>query len=705
MVKRIIYLTCYVLFLAACNNPKIDYPETNKVDTTDNYFGVKVDDPFRWLENENAPETKSWIKAQNEVTYNYLNQIPFRENIHKRMKELVNHERIIYPVEVAGYYYYLKNEGLQEHEILYRQDIKSGEEEKLIDPNQLSDNKTVALAHFKVSQNGKYLAYSLATSGSDWRTILVYDLQQGKNLPDTIKNVKFSDMEWYKNGFYYTRFNVTDNNRKFTSVNNESAVYYHHLGTPQENDPLVFAGDKKSGRFYDIDIVGENNQYLVIYEAETTSGNQLYIKNIEQNDKMVLKLVTGFDYEYYAVACIDDILYLRTNYKAPKFRLARINLGANAIGEWETEISERQAVLEQCTWVGNSFLCIYQSNVQNTLLQKYLGISKMDTVHLPKNGSVDYLRANPKTGKALFTYTSYIQPDIIYNFDAVERKSDTFFVTKTDFDASNYTAQLKYYTSNDGTGIPIYLVHKKGVEKNGKNPVLLYGYGGFNITKLPSYSPYIHFWLEQGGIFASAHIRGGGEFGEEWHQAGTKENKQNVFDDFIAAGEYLINQEYTSSSKLAIHGASNGGLLVGAVINQRPELFGAAVPAVGVMDMLRYHKFTIGWAWASDYGTSEDSLQFQYLYKYSPLHNISESKKYPAVMVLTADHDDRVVPAHSFKYIATLQNNSKGREPKLIRIQNNAGHGANIPVSYKIEERSDMYTFIINELGVNFKHY
>ena len=691
-----------VAALASCNKQKIDYPDTKKVDQTDVYFGTKIEDPYRWLENDTSKETEDWVIAQNKVTFDYLAKIPFRENIKSRLTDLWNYAKISTPFKKGGYYFYFKNEGLQNQSVMYIQDDLDSEPRVILDPNKFSEDGTVALSGLSISNDGKYIAYSVANAGSDWREIFVKEIETGEILKDNIKWVKFSNIAWYKDGFFYSGYDAPKKGSELSKKNEYHKVYYHKLGDIVDNDKIIFQNKKFPLRNYSADI-SDDEKYLFIYETESTSGNNLFIKNLKENDDFV-QLTTNFNYEYRVLDHIGDNLFVLTNYKAPKYKLIKINVNSLDIGNWIDIIPEKKDVLESCDLTGNKIIATYLQDAHSKLKVYNYDGDYLNDIELPTLGSVYSVNGEINSNEVFYNFSSFTVPNMVFKYDIENNKSEEYFKPKLDFVSSNYETKQVFYESKDGTKIPMFIVHKKGLKLNGKNQTLLYGYGGFNISLKPSFSASRIVWLENGGIYAMANLRGGGEYGENWHRAGMKLNKQNVFDDFISAAEYLIDQKYTSSSKLAINGGSNGGLLIGAVTNQRPELFSVAIPEVGVMDMLRFQKFTIGWAWVSDYGSSKDSVQFVNLYNYSPIHNIKEGLNYPAIMVKTADHDDRVVPAHSFKYIATLQEKYNGKNPVLIRIQTKAGHGAGKPTSIRIQEATDFWSFIFYNMNETPKY-
>ncbi|MFP4025238.1 MAG: prolyl oligopeptidase family serine peptidase [Thiohalospira sp.] len=695
---RLLYLLIILIAFTQCNQSPVKYPETKKVDQVDNYFGTQVEDPYRWLEDDHSPETEEWVKAQNKVTFDYLEKIPFRDKIKERLTTLWDYETMGTPFKKGDRYFFFKNDGLQNQSVLYTQKSLDDEPEVLIDPNKFSDDGTIALGGFSITNDAKYIAYQLSEGGSDWNEIHVRNIETGEDLKDKISWIKFSNIAWYKDGFFYSRYDAPGEGEKLSGVNKYHKVYYHKLGTPTETDKVIFENKEFPLRNFSAD-VSSDEKYLFIYETESTSGNNLYVKNLQKDDEFV-KLTTGFNYDYHVLDHVDDNLIVMTNFNAPKYKLVRINVNSLDVGNWVDVIPEKSDVLRSCYLAGNKIIASYIQDVHAQLEVYDLKGGYLHDIKLPTLGSVYDINSSIDDNEVFYSFRSFTFPPTIYKYDINENQSETWFEPNLDFDPTAYETNQVFFTSKDGVKVPMFIVHKKGLKLNGKNPTLLYAYGGFNASVLPSFSVANLIWLENNGVFALANIRGGGEYGENWHKAGMKLNKQNVFDDFIVASEYLIENNYTSPKKLAIRGGSNGGLLVGAVINQRPDLYSVAFPEVGVMDMLRYHKFTIGWAWAEEYGSSEDSIHFENLYNYSPLHNISSSNDYPAVMVITADHDDRVVPAHSFKYIATLQEKYKGKNPVLIRIQTKAGHGAGKPKTLTIEETADKWSFAFYNMDV-----
>jgi len=699
--KLIILAVTIPMLFYACQKNRIQYPETKRVDVVDNYFGTKVPDPYRWLEDENSPEVAEWVSKQNELTSSYLAKIPFREKIRERLTGIWNYTTMGVPFKEGGRYFFFKKDGRQNQSVLYVMETLNSEPRVLLDPNTFSADGTIALSEVSPSRDGKYLAYAVNDGGSDWQKIKVIALPEGKELKDEISWVKFSSIAWYANGFYYSRYDEPKKGEALSTLNQYHKVYYHTMGTDSNEDKLIFANSQHPLRNYSAQTT-ENEKYLIIYETESTYCNSIYIKNLTDKRGEFSQLTTGFEYEYSVLENVDDNLYVLTNYKAPKYKLIKININSMDVGNWKDILPERKDVLTSCQLVGGKIIANYVVDAKSKAEVYTLSGEKTDEIHLPTIGTISGFSGSYSDTLAFYSFSSFTVPPAVYKFNVAKNESTEFFKPDIKFNFDDYETKQVFYTSKDGTIVPMFIVHKKGIKLDGSNPTLLYGYGGFNISMMPGFSTSRLFWLENGGVFALANIRGGGEYGENWYRAGTKLNKQNVFDDFIAAAEYLIKEKYTSPKKLVIQGGSNGGLLIGAVINQRPDLFKVAIPEVGVMDMLRFHKFTIGWAWVNDYGSSEDSIQFQNLYSYSPLHNIKPNTKYPAILVTTADHDDRVVPAHSFKYIATMQEkNPNPQNPALIRIQTRAGHGAGTPTSLIIDEYTDIYAFILYNLGLS----
>ena len=682
---------------------KISYPPTKKEAVSDTYFGIKVDEPYRWLEDDKSAETMNWVKSQNLVTYGYLAQIPFRDALKNRIKTITNYPKLSVPAKKKSYYYFYKNDGLQNQSALYRSATEKGEPELVLDPNKLSTDGTVALNTVEISNNGKYLAYAIARSGSDWNEIYVMDLTTKKVLTDVIKWVKFSGIAWQGDGFYYSAYDAPEAGKEYSGKNEYHKIYYHSIGDEQKNDRLVFENKEHPLRNCGAS-VSENEQYLFISETETTTGNSLYIKDLTQKEAPIVPVVEGFDNDYNVVDYINGKIYVLTNESAPNQRLIAIDPAHPQKVNWKTVIPEAASVLESVNIAGGKFIAKYIENASNHVYAFDMEGKKLYEIKLPTIGTVASFSGTKEEETAYYSFTSFTYPPTIYKINLTTNSSELFRKPEVAFNPDEYVTEQKFYVSKDGTKVPMFITHKKGIRLNGKNPVMLYGYGGFNISLNPGFNTGRIPFIEQGGVYVVANIRGGGEYGEKWHMAGTKLKKQNVFDDFIAAGEFLIKEGYTNPKKLAINGGSNGGLLVGACLTQRPDLFAVAIPEVGVLDMLRYQKFTIGWAWATDYGTSDESEEmFRYLLGYSPLHNVKAGVKYPATMVLTGDHDDRVVPAHSFKFAATLQAANKGNYVSLIRIDEKAGHGAGKPIGKLIDAQGDMWAFVMYNLGMKVK--
>ena len=698
-MRNTILITLILIAIGCTQQKTFNYPVTVKGDVVDNYHGTDVPDPYRWLEDDMSEETAAWVKAQNKVTFSYLETIPYRDALKDRMTEIWDYPKMGSPRKEGEYYFYSFNTGLQNQDIIYLKKDLEGEGKVFLDPNTMSDDGTVALSSFRVSNNHKYVSYGISRAGSDWQELFIKDIKTGKDLKDQLKWIKSSGANWYKDGFFYTRYDEPGEGNELKGENRNAKVYYHEVGTVQSEDILIHKDDSNPGWGFGLGVT-EDEQYMFLYVFESTSGNALGYKKAGLNSEPFQWLEKDFNNEYIPIGNKDHMLYVLTNFEAPLYKLAGIDLENPARENWVDIIPEHEKnVLESVTLAGGKIITSYLRNAYNIASVFELDGTFLHEVALPGIGSLGEFNGKMKEETAFYTYSSFNYPSTIFKYNIAENHSEIFYKSEVDFEPEAYETSQVFYSSKDGTKVPMFIVHKKGLELDGTNPTLLYGYGGFNVTYSPSFRIYWAAWLEKGGVFALANIRGGGEYGEEWHKAGTVLKKQNVFDDFIAAAEYLIEEEYTSSNRLAIYGGSNGGLLIGAVINQRPDLFAAAIPFVGVMDMLRFHKFTIGRYWTVDYGSSDDPEQFEYLLEYSPLHNISEDKDYPAVLVATGDHDDRVVPAHSFKYAATLQEKYKGNNPVMIRINTNAGHGAGKPTDKVIEEYSDAWAFIFHNMG------
>ena len=692
-----------MIVLTACRpGTTIIYPVAQKGNTVDRYFGTDVPAPYRWLENDTSQATAAWVEAENKVTAEYIAQIPFRNQLKERLAELNNYEKIASVYKKKGKYYFFKNSGLQNQSVFYVKDSLNGEPRVLLDPNTFSEDGTVALSDVSFSNDGKYLAYSISRSGSDWREFFVIDLADGRQLDDHIRWAKFSAAAWKGEGFYYSAYAAPEAGKEFSNVNENHTIYYHRLGSPQADDRPVYANPKEPKRFYTSE-VSEDERLMFILESGAGSGNNLFLKDLTKpGDAPAIALTDDMEYTYVPIEVIGNRIFLLTNYGAPRYRVMTARIASPALKDWEELIPESESVLANAQAAGGKLILTYEKDASQHAYVYTLEGRLEHEIALPALGSVSF-SGSKDDRETFYTFTSFTYPPSIFRYDLETDTSALYLAPKVAFNPEDYTTEQVFYPSKDGTRIPMFLTYKKGLQRNGANPALLYGYGGFNISLPPAFSVNRLVFLEKGGIYAQANLRGGAEYGEAWHQAGTKLNKQNVFDDFIAAAEYLISERYTRKEKIAVNGGSNGGLLVGAVVNQRPELFRVAVPQVGVMDMLRYHTFTIGWNWASDYGTSEDSPEmFACLRAYSPLHNIrNDGTPYPAVLVTTADHDDRVVPAHSFKYAATLQASHTGNAPKLIRIETKAGHGSGKPIGKVLDEQADIFAFIIHNLSMN----
>lgn len=696
-MKKIFLLL--VVFITTCNAyaQRLEYPLTKKVDHIDDYFGVKVEDPYRWMEDDKSEEVKEWVKRENEVTFSYLDKISFREKIRSRLNEIWNYPKYSAPFKVGEYYLFYKNDGMQNQSVLYIQKGINGTPEVFLDPNTFSSDGTSSISITSSSKDGKYFVYGVSKAGSDWNEFFVMEVATKTKLKDHLKWIKFSGASWYGDGFYYNRYDEPETGKELSAKNENRKVYFHKVGTDQSEDVLIY--EDKDHPEYSVSIYTSKDQrFLFMSKGKRGSkGNELYYKDLSKGDKEFKAISTGFEDSYSIINNIDDLIYINTNKDAPKNKVIKYDTKSNKFTE---VISEKNEVLSGVSIAQGKFLVQYMKDASDRIYTYDLNGKLIEEIPLPTFGTVSGFGASIEDKELYFSFTSFLYPSVIMKYDIVNNKVSMFRDSEIKFNAEEYETKQIFYPSKDGTKIPMYIVHKKGIKLDGNNPTLLYGYGGFNVSLKPTFSTANIILLENGGVYALANIRGGGEYGKEWHQAGTKLSKQNVFDDFIAAGEYLINNGYTSSKYLAVEGGSNGGLLVGAVINQRPELFRVAFPAVGVMDMLRYQKFTIGWAWVTDYGSSDDETQFNYLLGYSPYHNLKSGLNYPATMVTTSDHDDRVVPAHSFKYAARLQEVYKGDNPVLIRVEVNAGHGAGRPTKMIIDAITDKWSFMFYNMGL-----
>lgn len=691
-----------ILLFTISSGQQIQYPKAKKISHIDDYHGNKIEDPYRWLEDTNSDETKQWIEQENKLTNEYLSKIPYRNSLKNRLTELMNYERYSAPLKVGEYYIFSKNDGLQEQNVIYIQKGLDGTPEILIDPNKFSEDGSVSLAGIFFSNDNKYLSYGLSKGGSDWREFYIMDLSTKKILDDKIQWSKFTGNAWYKDGFFYGKYDEPKAGEELKQSNEFQKLYYHKIGTPQAQDLLILEDKQNPKRLFEANVT-DDEKYLIISVAEGSSSyNLLWYKNL-LDDGPIVKLIDNFEAEYNAVDNIDDKLLVVTNYEAPNYKLILIDLKNPSKDNWETIIPESKNVIQNVSHIGSKLIVTFIKDATSKISVYNENGKYLYDINLPTLGTVSGFGGKNKDTETFYTFTSFTYPPTIYRYDIINNKSELFRKSNVKFDMTAYETKQIFYESKDGTKVPLFIVHKKGLKLDGNNPTLLYAYGGFNISQQPSFSVLRIPLLENNFVFALACIRGGGEYGEEWHKAGMLSKKQNVFDDFISAAEWLIENKYTSPNKLSIQGASNGGLLIGAVINQRPELFKVAFPMVGVMDMLRFHKFTIGWAWVSEYGSSDNPEQFNYLIKYSPLHNIKKGVDYPATMVTTADHDDRVFPAHSFKYIATLQEKNSSKNPALIRIETKVGHGAGTSTSKSIELYTDLWSFMFYNLGLTPK--
>ncbi len=708
-MKKLPIIILALLSVVACKEDSkqtkkdivLNYPETKQVDTVTNYFGIDVKDPYRWLEDDRSQDTENWVKKQNEVTFDYLNQIPFRDELKDRLSKLWNYEKIGSPFIEGDYTYFYKNDGLQNQYVIYR--YKTGDDPKsaevFLDPNTFNEDGTTSLGGASFSKNGEILAYSISEGGSDWRKILIMNTENKEIVEDTLQDIKFSGMSWYKNeGFYYSSYDKPEGS-ELSAKTDQHKVYYHKLGTPQSQDELIYGGTPEQKHRYIYGSVTEDNRFLIISPRTSTSGNKLLIKDLTQPDTKFTTILNDTESDTYVIENEGSKLFLVTNLNAPNKKIVTVDAANPASENWVDFIPETKNVLSPSTG-GGYFFTEYMVDAVSQVMQYDYDGKLVREIDLPGVGSAGGFGAKKEKKELYYSFTNYVTPGSIYKYDIEIGTSELYNKPAIDFNPVDYESKQVFYKSKDGTKIPMIITHKKGLKLNGKNPTILYGYGGFNISLTPSFSITNAVWMEQGGIYAVPNLRGGGEYGKAWHDAGTKLQKQNVFDDFIAAAEYLVAENYTSSDYLAIRGGSNGGLLVGATMTQRPDLMKVALPAVGVLDMLRYHTFTSGAGWAYDYGTSEDNKKmFDYLKNYSPVHNVKEGTTYPATMVTTGDHDDRVVPAHSFKFAAELQAKQSGKNPTLIRIETDAGHGAGTPVSKTIEQYADIFGFTLYNMG------
>lgn len=717
MVLKILICVCSIaVLLQACksnepseaivafdNSLSEAYPETRKDSVTDDYFGTVIADPYRWLEDDHSEETGDWVKRQNAVTQNYLNKIPFRAKVRSRVEELFNYEKSGTPVKKSKRYYYFRNDGLQNQDVLYVKEQLDAEPKLVIDPNKFSEDGTSSMSNYSFSKDGKYLGFQLSKGGSDWNEIMVLDLNTNQYLSDTIRWVKFSSISWVENGFYYSRFPEPKAEGKLSQKNENHSVYFHKLGDVQDKDKLVFV-DQKNPQRTAFCSVTEDQRILIVTPRQSTSGNELAIRYLDKPDSKLKFLVNGFDSDYNVIGNKGNVLYVHTNASADNWRLIAIDLDNPSKEQWKDLVPESEDVLKSVDFIGGKFICTYIHNAASKAKIFDEGGSLVHELSLPELGTLGGFTGEQDDDEAFYSFSSFVRPTSVYRLDMNTYNSELVFApVLKNYNPDEYTTDQVWYYSKDRTKVPMFITYKRTTKLDqGNAPTLLYAYGGFNISIMPSFSSARLILLEQGGIFAVPNIRGGGEFGKDWHKAGTKEQKQNVFDDFISAAEFLVKQKYTSHDRLALEGGSNGGLLVGACITQRPDLCRVAFPRVGVLDMLRYHKFTIGWAWATDYGTSETKEGFDYLIRYSPLHN-TRPADYPATMIATADHDDRVVPAHSFKFGAALQAAQQSSKPVLLRIDVSAGHGAGKSTSMRIDETADLSCFMLFNMNIDPK--
>ena len=701
-MRKALLLSALSLSASAVLGQNLHYPVAPHDGTVDEYFGERVPDPFRPLENDTSAATKAWVEAENAVTHAYLAKIPFRGRLLDRLKAVVNYEKVGTPFEEHGKWYCFRNNGLQNQSVLYQMDRLGGEQRVMLDPNKLSDDGTVALQGISFSHDGKYLAYVISRSGSDWQEIYVKDVATGQTLDDHILWAKFTDAAWCGDGFYYSAYDAPVKGKEYSSKNEVHKIYYHKMGTPQSDDVLFYENPTYPLRFYSVSVNKEETT-MFLYESGAGAGNNLYVRNLRVPGSQFIQMTGNMDLQYSPVQTIGDSIYIYTNDGAPRNRLMVADIRRPGFKDWKELVPEAAQVLDGVTFTNGQMILEYSKDASSHAYLYNMDGTRLHEIALPSVGNASFY-GKRDLKECFYSFSSFTVPGTVYRYDAAQDRSTVYAAPKVNFKQADFVTEQVFVTSKDGTRVPVFLTYKKGLKRNGKNPVYLYAYGGFNISLPPSFSAMRIPFLENGGIYAQANLRGGSEYGEEWHLAGTKMQKQNVFDDFIASAEWLISNRYTSSDKLAIVGGSNGGLLVGACMTQRPDLYKVCIPQVGVMDMLRYHKFTIGWNWASDYGTSEDSKEmFDYLRAYSPLHNLKPGTSYPATLVTTADHDDRVVPAHSFKFAATLQQCQAGPAPVLIRIDSKAGHGGGKPLAKQLEEAADIYGFVMYNLGMKFK--
>lgn len=701
-MKHFVALSVLALTTTTMVAQNINYPKAPKDSTVDTYFGVKIPDPFRPLEADRSKETAEWVAAENKVTNEYLAKIPFRAKLLQRLKEVADYEKVSAPFENNGKWYVFKNNGLQNQSVLYQMNELGGTLHEFLDPNKLSTDGTVALQDISFSKDGKHMAYVISRSGSDWQEIYVKDVATGKLLPDHIEWAKFGGAKWCGNGFYYSAYDAPEKGKEYSSKNEIHKIYYHKIGTPQSQDVLFYQNPTQPLRFYSVSLNKEET-IMFLYESGAGSGMNLYVRDLRVPNSQFIQMTSNMDLQYNPIGTVDDNIYLLTNDGAPKGRIMVANVHKPGFKDWKELVGETKNVLENAQFAADKLVLSYSKDASTHLYVYSLDGKELNEIKLPTVGRASFSGERGQK-ECFYSFASFTVPGAIYQYDMAQNKSSVYTEPKVKFSLNQYTTEQVFFNSKDGTRVPMFLTYRKGLKRNGKNPVLIYGYGGFNVSLSPNFSSMRIPFLENGGVYVQVNLRGGSEYGEEWHVAGTKMQKQNVFDDFISAAEWLVSNHFTSKEHIAIMGGSNGGLLIGACMTQRPDLFKVCIPQVGVMDMLRYHKFTIGWNWAPDYGTSEDSkAMFDYLRAYSPLHNLKKGVSYPATLVTTADHDDRVVPAHSFKFAATLQECQGGTAPVLIRIDSKAGHGSGKPLAKQLEEQADIFSFIMWNLGMKFK--
>lgn len=710
MHKKIsaIIVLVLLIFLPACQKQgeketqaQLTYPVTKKVEQVDDYFGTKVEDSYRWLEDEKSEDVANWVEEQNKITFSYLESIPYREKLRQRITEVYNYPRYSSPFRAGEYYFFYKNDGLQNQSVIYIQKGLDGEPEVFIDPNKLSEDGTIRINLIGFSRDDRYVTYSRSEAGSDWRELHVMEIDSKKELSDRIQWVKFSGASWHGDGFYYSGYDEPEEGQELTARNKFQKIFHHKLGDPQEKDTLVYEDKDRPFRYKWVDVT-EGEEYMFIYISEGTHGNEMYYKNLSVEEMEFQPLIQGFENDSYIIDNVRDKFLVYTNMDALNYKVVLMDPQNPEKENWQTIVPEKSDVLLGASAAGGQLFCHYLKDANTRIYQHDLDGKLVKEIELPALGTAGGFYGKRDEKILFYTFTSFTFPSTIYKYDLATGKTEVFHESEVKFNPEDFVAKQVFYTSKDDTRVPLFIVHKKGLKLNRKNPAFLYAYGGFNVSLTPYFSPTAIVLLENGCIFAMACLRGGGEYGEEWHRAGMLSNKQNVFDDFIAAAEYLIKEKYTSKDKLAIAGASNGGLLVGACMTQRPDLYKVALPAVGVMDMLRYHKYTVGWGWVVEYGSSDKEEHFENLYSYSPLHNIKDGVSYPATLATTADHDDRVVPGHSFKFISTLQEKHKGNNPVLIRIETRSGHGAS-STTKRIEEITDRYAFMFYNMGIKIE--